>query len=86
MFTYLFQSKHVPDCVLNSINKYFFDFLWGEKREKNKRNTLIGDIKEGGMKMIDIKLFVKSIEVSWVKRLMLTDDDLNWQERFIFLP
>ena len=80
MFTYLFQSIYVPDYVLNSINKQFFDFLWGEKREKIKRNTLIGDIREGGMKMIDIKLFVKSIKVSWVKRLMLTDDDSNWQE------
>ena len=54
---------------------------YGENKEKKiKRNTLIGDIREGGMKMIDIKLFVKSIKVSWVKRLMLTDDDSNWQE------
>jgi hypothetical protein len=32
--------------MLNELNKLFFNFIWDGKTEKNKRNTLIGDIQE----------------------------------------
>ena len=54
--------------MLNELNQLFFNFIWDGKTEKIKRNTLIGDIQEGGLKMIHLKSFITYLKVSWVKR------------------
>jgi hypothetical protein len=50
------------------LNKLFFNFIWDGKTEKIKHNTLIGDIQEGGLKMIHLQSFITYLKVSWVKR------------------
>ena len=50
------------------LNKHFFNFIWDGKTEKIKHNTLIGDIEEGGLKMIHLQSFITYLKVSWVKR------------------
>lgn len=45
-----------------------FNFIWN-KRDRIKRNTLIGKIEDGGIGVIDIELKLKSLKASWVKRL-----------------
>jgi hypothetical protein len=39
-----------------------------EKQKKIKRNTLIGDIQEGRLKMIHLQSFITYLKISWVKR------------------
>ena len=58
--------------MLNELNQLFFNFIWDGKTEKIKRNTLIGDIQEGGLKMIHLQSFITYLKVSWVKRFFLT--------------
>ena len=48
-----------------------------EKQKKIKRNTLIGDIQEGGLKMIHFQPFITYLKVSWVKRFFNLNED--WQ-------
>jgi hypothetical protein len=49
---HLFMSlPNLKQSMLNELNKLFFNFIWDGKTEKIKRNTLIGDIQEGGLKM-----------------------------------
>jgi hypothetical protein len=49
LFTLL---PNLKQSMLNELYKLYFNFIWDGKIEKNKRNTIIGDIQEGGLKMI----------------------------------
>ena len=46
--------------------------------DKIKRLTLIGDYEKGGLNMVDINSYFKSLKVSWVKRL-LSSKTSNWK-------
>ena len=47
-----------------------FNFIWDGKPDKIKRDILIQDYEQGGLKMIDIENFILSLKVSWIKRLL----------------
>ena len=66
---FLFSVLFTPDQILNVINKILFSFLWGNKTEKNKKDTIIGNISDGGLKMPDIISVHKTAKISWIKRL-----------------
>ena len=42
--------------VIAEINSLFYDFVWGGG-DKIKRNTMLNDYSEGGLKMLDIESF-----------------------------
>ena len=68
---------------INSIKNKMFEFLWEGKPDKIKRKTIIQNIENGGLKMIDIELFINSLKASWVKRL--TDDSNKGGNLYICL-
>ena len=47
----------------------FFKFLWNDKGDKIKRKIMINDYSEGGLKMIDITSFNKSLKATWIKKI-----------------
>ena len=61
--------------MLNELNKLFFNLIWDGKTE---RNTLIGDIQEGGLKMIHLQSFITYLKVSWVKQFFFNLNG-DWQ-------
>ena len=77
-FTYQFHSNYVPENVIKKINSLFFNFLWEGKREKIKRNTLIGSKHEGGLGMIDIKSYIQAIKTKWIQKLLSERSDASW--------
>ena len=52
--------------ALKEINTLLYDFLWESKGDKLKRTQMINDYDKGGLKMIDIKSFNKSLKIKWV--------------------
>jgi hypothetical protein len=48
---------NLPNNILKDIQKYFDKFLWNGKRDKVKREILTNRYDDGGLKMINIKLF-----------------------------
>ena len=40
--------------------------LWNDKGDKIKRNIMINDYPEGGLKMIDIYSFNRSLKAVWI--------------------
>ena len=46
---------------LQNFNDLFYNFLWSGKGDKIKRNIIINDYPDGGLKMIDIESFNKSL-------------------------
>jgi predicted GTPase len=42
----------------------FFNFLWNNKVDKVKRNTVIGNYEDGGLKMPHVLSFVHALNIS----------------------
>lgn len=57
-----------------------FNFIW-KKRDRIKRNTLIGKIEKGGINIVDIESKFLAAKASWIKRIInicsITYDSLN---------
>ena len=53
--------------AINEIYTLFYQFLWNGKGDKIKRKIMINDYCEGGLKMIDLVSFNKSLKTTWIK-------------------
>jgi hypothetical protein len=54
--------------TFENIQKLIFNFIWG-KRDRIERNTLIGNIADGGIGIVDVESKFKSLKAMWIKRL-----------------
>ena len=68
----------VPDHYIQEINKLTFNFLWAGKPPKIKRNTIIGEKKDGGLKMCDFNIMEKALKIAWVNRIQ-DDSQASWK-------
>ena len=67
---HLFTALPVPsDAFLKNLDSIFYQFIWNGKRDRIARKTLIGEIGNGGLKMIDISSFNKALKIHWVKKI-----------------
>jgi hypothetical protein len=73
---YVASNLPVPQLFIDNVTKEMYSFVWSGKPEKIKRNTLISDICNGGLKMVDFRSMVKAQKVMWVKRL-LSEENVN---------
>lgn len=67
----------LPNLSPSKINEFYY-FVWNGKTNRVKRNTLIGDISQGGLNMVHLPSFNHYLKLSWVKRF-LTNPEGNWQ-------
>ena len=74
-----------PDTFIQTIDKMFFEFLWDYKPSKVKKSVVCSPYENGGLRMIDLKSFLASMKISWVKRI-ITDDNQVPNALFIMSP
>lgn len=67
---YISSALTVPTEVITLTNQIIKDFLWSGGTPKIKHNTIIDDIKHGGLKLTDFSIMVKSLKLTWLKRMM----------------
>ena len=60
----------------------FYHFLWNGKGDKIKRKVMINEQGNGGLKMIDLCSFNKSLKTTWVKRYLDTTNSGKWKLLF----
>ena len=73
ILNHLFVSLPNPeDHFLKQINELFYDFLWNGTA-KIKQTVIVKQYVEGGLKMINIKAFIKSLKATWIRRLLCND-------------
>ena len=65
--------------AIQEINSLFYKCLWSDKVDKIKRNVMINDYPEGGIKMIDIISFNKSLKAVWVKKYLDNENYGHWK-------
>jgi len=66
-FNILFSTLPDPDAkILNTINKHVNEFLWNGV-SRIKHIVLTNDYPEGGVRMINLKAFMDSINNYWIR-------------------
>jgi hypothetical protein len=68
-FIYPLSMMHAPEWVTKDIDKMFFKFLWSNKPDKVKKQTVIKKLENGGLKMPDIKCMISTMKVKWLKTM-----------------
>ena len=68
--TFLSCVMQCDEFHIKAINKLLFNFIWKGKRDKIKRNTIIAEKSEGGLKMVDFRLKDKALKCMMLKRLL----------------
>ena len=67
-FIYTASILNYPkDQIIKLFNKRIFNFIWN-KKDRIKRNTMIGNIYQGGINLVDIESKIKSLKAAWVKK------------------
>ena len=62
------------EIIIKEINKLFYLFLWNGKNDKIKRDIMINNYPDGGLKMIDIHSFNKALKATWIKKYLDTEN------------
>jgi exonuclease III len=75
---YQCNNLAVPSDFLKELNTIAFNFIWGYKPEKVKRDTIISAYEDGGLKMLDVESFVTAQKIMWVKRLLKSKEG-SWK-------
>ena len=74
---YIATILELPDeNYLKKLNRTIFNFIWNTT-ERIKRNTVIGEISEGGIGLIDLESKLRSLKAAWVSRLLKTKHVIN---------
>ena len=61
--------------LIKELERMFFSFVWGHKKDKIKRTKLIETFSEDGLKMIHIDSFIKRMKLTWLKRFTTSRSD-----------
>ena len=61
---------------MKKLSKLIFSFLW-KSRERIKRNTLIGNLKDGGIGLVDLISKFKSLKAAWISRIIKNTGNLK---------
>lgn len=60
----------LPADFVSKFSRKVFKFVWGNKPECVKRNTLIGQSAQGGIDLIDIKLKIQALQVVHLRNVI----------------
>ena len=76
--TYILTPLATNPKIVREINDMFYCFLWNNKSDKIKRTVLINDYNKGGLKMIDLFLFNKSLKTTWMLKYLDVSNRGKW--------
>ena len=77
IFTALPNPSH---DIIKNIKNTMFKFVWNNGPDKVKRKKLIQHYDRGSLRMVDIASFIKSLKISWIKRLYWAKPNVIWAE------
>lgn len=82
--THLFISlPNPPQTMIKDFEKLFFRFIWNGENDRIARKNLAQDYSNGGMRMICVNSFIKSLKVTWMRRIMMSDEKISWYKLLI---
>ena len=80
-FLYLFSvlPVHIPKAFYKKIESTLYKFLWSNKKDKVKRDSMIGDYPGGGLNMVHIESFGIAQQIFWVQKLLDNRYESIWK-------
>jgi hypothetical protein len=82
LFLHLFISLPKPSVQwIKQLEKALYKFIWGDKIDKISRKTLQLDFESSGNRMTNIDTFIKSLKLTWIRRIFTTNS--NWINIFL---
>ena len=70
-----------PTEYIPQLQNMCFDFIWDNKKDKIKRDTAFNDLSNGGIGIPNIKCFIESLKITWVKKMLKSQT--KWHELLI---
>ena len=55
---------------LAELNTIFFHYIWNSKVDRIARKIITKDYREGGLKMVNLSFFLKSLKITWIRRIV----------------
>ena len=78
-FIHLFSVLPNPPLeFLKKLNTIIFNFIWDGKPDKINRLQVCRQQHEGGLKMINLLSFIKSLKLSWFRRMIQSKTTTPW--------
>ena len=71
IFAFVASVCVVPEKCIKDIESKCLKFIWDDKTDKVKRNTMIANFEMGGLNMINIESYFTSLRASWVSRFVI---------------
>lgn len=68
----------IPTNVVKIVDDMIIDFIWSKRRPKIKRDVVIQNIENGGIKVPSFEAMVESNRIAWIKRI-LSNSDTKWK-------
>ena len=61
------------------IQKELYTFLWNGKNDKIKRTEIINNYSDGGLRMLDLKTFSRSLKFTWIQKYLNNKNNEKWK-------
>jgi hypothetical protein len=79
--TYLLISlPNPPSDKIKEIEKMFYNYIWKSKIAKVAKNDIIQSFENGGLRMICLESYCKSLKIIWIRRFMSESCLSSWKE------
>ena len=71
ILNHIFISLPTPaENQMKELDNLAFPFIWGHQIDRIKRDIITRDYSQGGLIMVNIKLFIQHCKLSWIRRLI----------------
>ncbi|MCG7879937.1 MAG: reverse transcriptase family protein [Candidatus Thiodiazotropha endolucinida] len=59
-----------PNKVIKEIQSLFYKYLWNNGPDKIKREVIEQNYENGGLKMVNVDKFMRSMKLTWMRRIL----------------
>ena len=77
LILYTTSVLFTPKDIINRIDSLFYKFIWPKGKHHVKKEVLVQNIENGGLKMPDVGSMIKSLKLTWIKRLIDGDTSFS---------
>ena len=60
-----------PSEKIEDIQDMFYNYLWDKGPDELKRCVVCQNYYKGGLRMVDVKIFMESLKLTWIHRILL---------------
>ena len=63
--------------ILNELQKMVYGYLWNKGPDKIKWAVVIQNYENGGLRLTEVDTFMKSLKLTWLRRILLTKNNIT---------